>query len=159
MASELRQDRLKELLSCNPETGGFRWRVQRGNRPAGAPAACRDAYGYVVIRIDDVLYKAHRLAWLYTYGEMPKMSLDHINRVKDDNRIANLRDVSQSANALNASVRVDSATRVKGVVWSHERKKWVARIKVNGKTIHLGRFCLFTDACAARALAERELRA
>jgi len=52
--------------------------------------------GYIIIKINRKDYQAHRLAWLYEYGNFPKQTIDHINRIKTDNRICNLRDVSQS---------------------------------------------------------------
>ena len=138
----MNQQRLKELLSYDPDTGVFTW-VKRLNNTAGA----FDAYGYVVIRVDKILYKAHRLAWLYTFGEFPAGNLDHINQIKNDNRISNLRVVNQSQNIQNLA-------SVKGVSWDKEREKWCARIKVMYKTIHLGRFTEKDDAIAARKAAE-----
>lgn len=136
------QHRLKELLSYDPDTGIFTW-IKRSNNTAGAV----DAYGYTVIRIDTVLYKAHRLAWLYMHGEFPAGNLDHINQVKSDNRIDNLRVVSQSQNMQNLA-------GVKGISWDKTRAKWCARIKVMYKDIYLGRFINKDDAIAARKAAE-----
>lgn len=138
----MNQDRLKQLLTYDAETGVFTW-VNRKNNVAGAT----DAYGYIVIRIDKILYKAHRLAWLYIYGFFPASNLDHINQVKNDNRISNLRVVSQSQNMQNLS-------GLKGITWDTSRKKWCARIKVMYKTIYLGRFDNKDEAIAARKSAE-----
>jgi hypothetical protein len=134
--------RLKELLTYDPETGVFTW-IKRSNNIAGAV----DAYGYIVIRLDKILYKAHRLAWLYMYGNFPSCNLDHINQIKNDNRICNLRMVTQSQNMQNLS-------GIKGISWDKSRAKWCARIKVMYKTIYLGRFTNKDDAVAARKAAE-----
>ena len=136
------QQRLKELLSYDAETGIFTW-IRRHNNVAGAT----DAYGYIVIRLDKVLYKAHRLAWLYAYGVLPLQNLDHINQIKNDNRIANLREVTQSQNMQNVM-------GIKGISWDKSRKKWCARIKVMYKNIYLGRFTTKEEAIAARKSAE-----
>lgn len=149
--------RLRELLAYNPDTGVFTWKVKYARAPLGAKAGAKDAYGYVVIRVDKVLYKAHRLAWLYTYGEWPKQSVDHINRVRDDNRIVNLRDVGQSINTLNGPLRKSNQSGVTGVQWDEARQRWVARIKICYRQIYLGRYETKEEAIAARKAAETNL--
>ena len=81
MATDLiTQSRLKSLLTYDADTGEFCWAVSTSNRtPVGSVANCRDKNGYVVIRVDKKLYKAHRLAWLYEYGVWPTKNIDHIN--------------------------------------------------------------------------------
>ena len=98
----LTQKRLKEVLSYCQSSGMFIWENPKSNRVVkGDTAGAKDHYGYIVIRIDGVLYKAHRLVWLYVHGAMPDGNLDHINRVKDDNRVSNLRVANQSQNMSN----------------------------------------------------------
>lgn len=89
----LTQKRLKELLKYNPDSGAFRWRVSwtRTRLPAG----CIHSDGYRRIEIDGRRYLASRLAWLYMKGRMPENFVDHINRIRDDNRWANLRHVGK----------------------------------------------------------------
>lgn len=149
--------RLRELLHYAPETGEFTWRVARSRAPIGAVAGAKDYYGYIVIRLDTVLYKAHRLAWLYTHGEWPATGLDHINRDKADNRIENLRMADQSVNMHNTAARNNSKSGVAGVTWRADRKKWNARIKVGYKNFNLGLFDDMQAAIAARQTAERRL--
>lgn len=88
-------------LRYEPSTGHFFWRERRGAVARGAMAGSDDGKGYVLIRIDRKTYKAHRLAWLYVYGELPRGSLDHINRQRSDNSIANLREASAAQNNCN----------------------------------------------------------
>lgn len=144
------QKRLKELLDYCPDSGFFTWRVSHPRAKAGSCAGTKDHYGYLVIRVDQILYKAHRLAWLYVHGVWPAKNLDHINRIKDDNRLCNLRDVSQSVNMHNTSETKKSKSGVKGVVWKADKRKWKAQIRVAYKTIHLGYFDEKVNAIEAR---------
>lgn len=104
------QARLKELLSYDPATGVFIWKVTRnGKMKVGLPAGSIDREdGYVEICLDRRDYKAHRLAWLYVTGAWPVYGIDHIDRDKTNNRFINLRDVPHSVNLKN---RVLPATR------------------------------------------------
>lgn len=150
-------ERLKELLHYEPETGTFTWRVKRGGAvDVGDIAGTKDGRGYRQIGIDRTLYLAHRLAWLYTYGEWPKNALDHINRIRTDNRMANLRLATHALNNQNATTRHDNKSGVTGV-WRNARlSKWQAYIRVNGRHIHLGLFDDFDAAVQTRRNAERQ---
>jgi hypothetical protein len=99
---DLTQARLKQLLDYDPETGVFTWRVNRGGAAkAGTRAGCPTPFYYRVIRIGGRSRREHSLAWLYVHGHWPADELDHINRVRDDNRIANLREVTHAENMQN----------------------------------------------------------
>src|SRR5690554_1648894 len=82
--------------------------------------------------------KAHRVAWAIYYGEWPRGHIDHINGVKSDNRISNLRIATISENQWNMPRKPDSHSGYKGVTWSKVRNMWRSRISVNGKSIWLG---------------------
>lgn len=151
------QQRLKDLLHYAPDTGEFTWKVKHPRAGIGAVAGATDHYGYVVIRLDTVLYKAHRLAWLYVHGAWPDKGLDHINQNKADNRICNLRVAGQSVNMHNVAARVNSKSGVAGVTWRADRKKWCARIKVGYKNFNLGLFDDKRAAVEARRAAEHRL--
>ena len=133
------QDRLKELLNYNSETGIFTWKVNRGGRKIGSIAGAK-SLGYRNIMIDKISYQAHRLAWLFVYGKWPEKDLDHINLERDDNRICNLRVVSDSENKQNQKMYKTNTSGFKGVSWCKNRKKWIASICINYKTIPLGKF-------------------
>ena len=95
--------RLHSLLRYESDTGVFTWRIRSNSRAAKdqrAGCLCK-ALGYVLIGIDGKMYYAHRLAWLYVHGKWPGQVIDHINRVRNDNRICNLRDVSRAVNNAN----------------------------------------------------------
>jgi len=155
----LTQARLKDLLFYDEKTGLFTWKVKRGGKATiGRRAGGRDHYGYTVIRLDGVLYKAHRLAWLYKTGSWPEQNLDHINQNKSDNRLKNLRLAGQTLNMHNAK-RAATKSGVVGVVWDSCRKKWTARIKVNYASVFLGRFDNKDDAVKARECAHKKIMA
>jgi hypothetical protein len=146
-------DRLKQLLDYDPDTGAFRWKITKGRAKSGQFAGATDAYGYRVIRVDGALYKAHRLAWLHVYGEWPNGLLDHINRAPGDNRLCNLREVTQSENMHNSNRK--SVSGVPGVRWRAERNKWVAQIRVGYRNHVIGSFASKQEAIEARRQAER----
>jgi hypothetical protein len=147
----LTQKRLKELLSYNSDTGNFTYAKRRPRIQVGAIAGhTHKGHGYVQIKLDDKLYLAHRLAWLYEYGAFPVAQLDHINRNRTDNRLANLRCATNAENCQNRQVQTNSTSGHAGVTWSKIWLKWHARISVNNKRIHLGWFKNKDDAIAAR---------
>jgi hypothetical protein len=145
--SDLDSKRLKELLDYNPETGIFTWKIsQSGPRKQGQIAGTKNKDGYIVIR-HKKLYYAHRLAWLYMYNIFPDSIIDHINRDKSDNRIVNLRSVSQSDNVYNRTAN--------GFAKPKQTKKWSASITVNRKRKHLGYFFSKEEAHKAYIEAKR----
>jgi len=151
----LTQDRLKELLTYNPDNGHFVWRESRGNISAGYRAGSIER-GYEIIGIDRKPYRAHRLAWLYVYGEFPIQEIDHINHDRADNRIDNLRCVDRAENAKNKRIADSSYSGVSGVSWYKNIRRWVARIKVNGKDVYLGTFTDFDKAVDTMGKAKKE---
>jgi hypothetical protein len=159
MASpSLTQSQLKELLYYDPDTGLFINKISRGSRAlAGAIAGDLNSIGYWRIAINCSRYSAHRLAWLYVYGSWPKDQIDHINRIRHDNRISNLREVTISQNLQNVGLRTDNTSGYKGVCWSNKHRKWQAQIKINNVYLCLGRFKSLDDAIAVRKQAEEQL--
>ena len=114
----LSQERLKEILSYDPDTGVFHWLLQKGNRVkagdvAGAPYTPERPY--VKIQIDGFKWNGHRLAWLYVYGEHPEDVIDHINGDPSDNWICNLRSVTQSVNKINSRRQKNAKSKYVGV--------------------------------------------
>jgi len=143
-------------MGYDPDTGSLTWRVMLNARgPVGAEVGCVcKRRGYRVTRIDGISYLVHRVIWFYVHGAWPEHELDHINGVRHDNRIANLRIATRSQNACNTGVRKDSGSRVKGVRWHVKSKKWQARIIVNNRDISLGYFNEKSEAEEARLRAE-----
>lgn len=136
----LTQQYIKQLFNYDEQTGHFTRIVGRGSSHAGDLAGSVTWNGYVTIYLDKKNYRAHQLAWLYVYGEIPNTDIDHINRNRSDNRISNLRIASRSENNINSKLYSHNTSRFRGVSFSKERNKWESKIKHNGKTLHLGRF-------------------
>jgi len=154
----LTQERLKELLHYDPDTGIFINLTQRGHAKIGAVAGSKYSNGYIHIQINRKRYLAHRLAWLYAYEEFPAKSLDHINEVKDDNRIINLRVATHQENLHNvSSPQTNNTSGFLGVGWHKQRKKWYAEIRLNGRKKHLGLFNTAEEASEVYLAAKREL--
>lgn len=148
---------LRLVLHYDPETGIFTWKVRAANSiKVGDVAGCLgSSTGYLQIRVHSRDYLAHRLAWLYVYGNWPEDQIDHINRIRTDNRIANLREASHKQNLQNASKRSDNTSGHTGVVWNKQCSKWRAKIRHNYREIHLGLFTDLAEAIAARKAAEK----
>lgn len=114
-------------------------------------------HGYYRVGIFKRRYLAHRVIWAFHYGEWPSETIDHINGVRTDNRIGNLRAVSQAENQKNHRMRVDNKTGHTGVYWENRSKKWQARINLKGKLLNLGTFLNIEDAVLARKAAQKQL--
>lgn len=150
-------ERLKELFHYEPETGLFTRIKQVSNSKAGFVMRHRNTGGHVQFAIDKKLYQAHRLAWFYVYGSLPVGFIDHINGVRHDNRISNLREASHSINAQNIrSHRSDNKEKLLGVCWKEANKKYVAQIQVNGRVKHLGLFESANEAHQVYLAAKRQ---
>jgi hypothetical protein len=112
----------------------------------GDVAGC-PSHGYILIRLDGMLHRAHRLAWFYVTGEWPPLGIDHSNLDRADNRWHNLRLATQSQNCANVRTRRNSASGLKGVV--KHADKWRAMIRNKGRMHHLGLFPTKEEAHAA----------
>jgi hypothetical protein len=130
--TRLTADDVRALLDYDPETGVFTWKAR------GTVAGC-ESRGYLVIRIGRTTQRAHRLAWLLTYGEWPSQ-IDHRDGNRSNNAISNLRLASTAQNSQNAKLRADSSTGFKGVSVCNFTGRFRAYINVDNKRVHLGRF-------------------
>jgi hypothetical protein len=152
---------VRSILDYNPDTGIFTWRprpldhfkseidwkswnTQHANEMAGS-----NKKGYSQIQINKNKLLSHRLAWFYFYGEWPTSGLDHINGIKNDNRICNLRLATDSQNSHNVGVKTNNKSGFKGVSFSREKNKWRAAIALKGKTFFLGYYKTPEEAHAA----------
>ncbi len=147
--------RLRELFDYDSETGVFTRKQNRGGKAmAGATVGNYAGGGYLKVSINKRNEYLHRLAWVMVHGVWPDGVIDHINGVKDDNRIANLRDVTRSANQHNMPSRINCWTGCVGVSWRADECKWRARITIQHKEIHLGLFSTLAEAVSARQAAK-----
>lgn len=155
---KLTHARVLQLLTYEPDTGEFRWRITDRCRTAGEVAGCKKTSdGYTRIGIDGRLYLASRLAWFYVNGRWPEAQIDHENLRRGDNRWKNLRDATNKQNNENRILQKNSRSGVMGVSWFEPRKKWQVGIKHHGVRKNLGYFGSLLDAVATRLRAERAL--
>jgi DUF971 family protein len=162
-AHNLTAERVRELLSYDAETGAFTWREGRRNQAKqGQAAGSTGGNGYRLLSIDNRRYNAHRVAWLYVYGEWPQGQVDHIDGDKTNNRMGNLRVVSPSTNRENMRKSPKTAKvgalGVRTVTFSPSRP-YQARITVKGKEKHIGLFESVEAAHAAYINEKRRLHA
>ena len=155
------QKEIKNLFHYSEETGIFTWREDRHARKVkGLPAGwSTNSKGrktkYVNIRVLGVVHKAHRLAWLYVHGEWPNY-IDHIDGDGTNNRISNLRSVDKYQSAKNKPMQSNNSSGHIGVRFYNPLGKWLAKIGVNGRSVHLGYFDDLHDAVNSRLEAEKK---
>jgi hypothetical protein len=153
---------LRQIFAYDEDTGSVFWRERPecpkhwNARFAGRKAGAEDGRGYLVISILGRSLKSHRIAWAMHYGEWPADQIDHVNGSRSDNRIANLRVVSDLENRRNQKRYANNSSGVSGVVWRAKAKRWLAHIRVKGKRINIGSFDQFDAAVAARKNVEAE---
>lgn len=146
------RDELVSILNYDPETGIFTWKKPYGTRvKAGSVAGTLAANGYIRIKINGSKFQAHRLAMLYVHGTLPPADTDHINRLKSDNRIANLREATRSENKKNSPANKNSISGCKGVS-QRSSGKWRAIYWDGARNINLGTFEKLEDADKAYQL-------
>ena len=138
-------EQIKQKIHYDKLTGIFRWRYggqsHAGKKQPWSIAGSLHNCGYIQIGINKNRYLAHRLAWMYEYGEWPKQYIDHINGNRSDNRISNLRDVSHQTNLQNQKTKnTKNTSGFMGVDWQNKRNKWRASIKINKKSKFIGYF-------------------
>lgn len=131
-------ERVTHLLRYSPQSGNLFWRVSAGRQKAGSVAGFPDGDDYTNVSIDGQTYKAHRIAWLLYFGHPPVDQLDHINGIRSDNRLINLRSATHLQNCANSRSR--SKCGYKGVSYDPKRAKFFVSIKINGRQKNLGRY-------------------
>lgn len=155
---QLTQSQLKELFFYDDSTGIFKWNKKICRHViVGSIAGSVYQDGYVLIKVFGKRYVAHRLAWLYVYGQFPDGELDHINGNRSDNRIANLRVVTRQGNQQNKARQENNTSGQTGVCFHSRSKLWQAQIYVRGKPVYLGQYKNKEDASVAYIDARRKL--
>lgn len=163
--NDITAEQVREALDYDPTSGILTWhprpletfaRLSRGKawntRFAGTPAGCLDSTtGYLRIHIAGRYLLAHRLAWLHTYGSWPREHIDHVNQVRHDNRLSNLREATNSENMRNGSRTgyQNGAVPYRGVSWHAAAQKYRARIHHHGKEHFIGYYDTAEEAARA----------
>ena len=138
----------EERLSYDLETGLVTKTITMGGL---------SAEGYICIKIKGKTHKLHRVIWEHIYGKIPKgRQIDHINGIRSDNRLENLRLATAKQQAQNRKVRSDSVSGASGVSFSKQHHKWKASISVNGVKVHLGYFDCIEEAKKVREMAKNQ---
>lgn len=145
--------RVVELLDYNPDTGMF---IRKRN---AAPADRKHSDNYKAVKVGGKLFLSHRLAWFYMYKVWPEGEIDHINGVRTDNRISNLRVVTRTGNNQNirTAKRSNKSCGLLGVTHIPRNNKWRAQIMVNRKKIHIGLYDTPQDAHNAYIETKRKM--
>lgn len=155
---KLNFDIANKYFSYDPETGILIWKITNNRKKAGDEAGLvHISDGSKVVTLFSKQYKYHRIAWLLHHGKWPDGVIDHINGIKTDNRISNLRDVSNLINAQNQrKAAKNNKTGYLGVSKRKRSVRWRASIKVNGLTKDLGTFATAEEAHQAYIVAKRQ---
>lgn len=132
---------LAQQIAYDPETGAFTRLISRSRSPAGSRCdTSLDSHGYPRVRVGGEEYRAHRLAWFMVHGWWPPADIDHINRIRNDNRLCNLRCATRQENMLNKAPRkIEPSKRAKGVYFFKRTGRWLAMLKIGKrKMAYLG---------------------
>lgn len=155
---------LRECFSYNQVTGDLVWKERPAhhfkearmigsfnNKYAGKLIRSKDSSGYYIVNVCRTTFKAHRIIYTLCKGEIPNgYQVDHINGIRDDNRMDNLRLVTNAGNARNRRLRSDNKTGVNGVCFDKESGKYLATVKVGDKQKNVGRYLTIEQARMAR---------
>ncbi len=141
----MNQSRLKECLNYDPETGVFTWLIAT-RAGKGNIANCKDKDGYIRIQLDNTRYFAHKLAWLYVYGEFPSNEMDHIIRIRNDNSIKNLQIAIRKINNENKNIYKNNQCGYKNIRFKKSSNTWRVRKVLDGIHYEWGGFKSLQDA-------------
>lgn len=154
------EQRIIDQISYDPASGELTWLVNKrgGGAKVGRIVTRMNNYGYIVLTVSGRHLVGSRVAWFIHHGKWPDGEVDHCNGVRTDNRIVNLRDVTVTQNRQNCIGQPTKRkfSRFKGVGYDKRPRKWVARIVVNKKSIHLGSFDTEDQAAKAYETAEKQ---
>ncbi|WP_145574135.1 HNH endonuclease signature motif containing protein [Yersinia alsatica] len=145
-----------KYFKYDQNTGVLINKISRSSKAlAGAPCGCVNSSGYLQAMILGKNRMIHRIIWEMNNGPIPEgIQVDHIDHNRTNNRIENMRIVTHQQNNQNRTIPKNNTSGACGVGWRQSEKKWYAKITVNGKPKHLGRFKDVNDAISARKAAE-----
>jgi len=147
---------LRSNFKYNSDTGLLFRKITTSSRGVSGDLAghLMTTTRYLAVTYKSKQWMVHRLVWALYYGALPKGQIDHINGVRSDNRIENLRDVTHRENMMNTTMSIKNKSGVMGVCWDESRARFVSHMTVNGKTLYLGRYKSLFEACCVRKSAE-----
>ena len=150
---------VQSLVNCNIETGEFTWKVREANcrvdkiwNTKYAYKQCggitKDGYRSTSVTYNGRLISVmlHKLIWFIAYGKLPKVQIDHINQVRTDNRLVNLREVTSAENNRNRKITSNNASGVLGVHWNKIKRRWIGTVTFDGVVYHIGSYKDIDDA-------------
>lgn len=157
---ELRYEEIAKLFTYDRVTGILYWKARTDNAVrCKYVAGSKTKDGYRQVGIKGKIYLEHRIIMLLCYGHIPdNAEVDHINHIRDDNRLVNLRFVTKLGNGRNQSISSRNTTDVTGVYFNKSQNKFMAQIRVNYQAIHLGYYDTLEEAAAARAEADLKFK-
>lgn len=144
-------------FTYDPGEGVVRWRGGRRGVVSGEKAGTIDKDGYLKVTLNKRRYVVHRIAFALAHGRWPIGDIDHVNRARTDNRVANLRETPRVGNTWNTGFRSNNKSGVKGVHKHSQNDAWIAQIRRHGKVHHLGSFRTVAEASAAYEKAAKEM--
>lgn len=155
MRKTVDRELLMKCLEYNPETGIFIWKLRAAAAiTVGQIAGCQRPDGYLAITLSGKQYLSHFLAWNYVHGDPGELEIDHINRIRSDNRIENLRLLNRSQNCMNVGMKKSNKSGVAGVFFHKQSQRWEFCARVNGSNKTIGRFARIEDAIHAKQMYE-----
>lgn len=150
----LTPETVRQLFDYEAEAGNLIRKIRTNPRNnVDDIAGCLKPDGYLSVKIKYKDYKVHRLIWLWVHNCWPKEQIDHINGDRTDNRICNLREVTNQQNQMNQQIASNNNSGFCGVYRDKRDGKWYAQIRINRKNIRLGSFDHIDDAKSVRQAA------
>jgi len=146
-----------KLFTYDPATGVLRWKITPGRRvKCGDIAGRKSGDGYLQVGYGYKTRAVHRIIYEMNHGSIPQgKQIDHKNRIKTDNRIANLRLATGSENQRNSTIQSNNTSGFVGVSWHKTKGKWQVNLSVANRWIFCGRFASKSEAIAVRLAAEK----
>ena len=149
---------LREYLDYDAETGALTWRLPPAQCvKSGSLAGSRSDKGYLRVGFRSRLYMAHHVVWALAHGRWSEKELDHINRVRDDNRLDNLRECDRAENMQNQGIAGRGSNRLIGASFDKTHGKFTAKIRKDNRQVHLGHYDPEEEAHAVYLAAKRRL--